>query len=67
MKKIATYQVTLEIDVEIDDEDDVPHEMNFGTFVEDGTLSIYANHGEATLVGSVEVQNRCISVTKEEE
>lgn len=62
MSRKVTYQLTLEIDVEVEDENDIPHEMNFGTFVEDGTLSIYANHGEDTLVGCVQLQNRCIFI-----
>lgn len=67
MGKIATYQLTLEIDVEVEDENDIPEEMNFGTFVEDGTLSVYANHGEDTIVGSIQLTNRIVAVEKEEE
>lgn len=66
MSKIATYQLTLEVDVEIEDEKEVSEETNFGTYVENGTISIYANHGGDWIVGSVQTSNTLLRIKEEE-
>lgn len=66
MSRIVKYLLTLEVDVEVEDEHDgIPDEMNFGTFVENGTLSIYANHGEDTVVGCIQMGNSCEAISVE--
>lgn len=66
MAIIAKYLVLLAIDVEVPEGQEVLQEENFGTHVEDGTVSIYANHGEDWIVGCVQEQTTLVRCRREE-